>query len=196
MSYKIIAGLGNPGTEYENTRHNVGFGVVDKLIQTLNPLACTSKFKADICEAHPESGKVFLFKSKTYMNESGEPLGEFCRYYKIAPEEVLVIYDDLDLPVGKLRFSVGGSSGGHNGVQSIIDHLGVEFSRLRIGIGDNRAAGLPSEKYVLASFPPAEREIIEKAIEATHSISLKILGAGDAPSIQAAIAEYNKNLSE
>ncbi|HYD91832.1 MAG TPA: aminoacyl-tRNA hydrolase [Flavobacterium sp.] len=193
--YKVIIGLGNPGNEYTNTRHNVGYRALDTLIQRINPLTCQSKFNAEICEAQIEGAKVFFFKSKTYMNESGEPLGEFCRYYKIAPQEVLVMFDDVDLPTGKLRLSLGGSAGTHNGVKSVAEHLGSDFARLRIGIGDNRAVGLPSEEYVLASFKPDEREIIDQAVSAAADIALEA-SAKDTETIQSKIADYNKQLPQ
>src|SRR5687767_3579189 len=103
--FKLIAGLGNPGKQYEETRHNIGFVAADLLKSKWSTISCSSKFEAEICESHFGSQKVFILKSETFMNESGKPLGEFSRYYKMSPEEILVIYDDVDLPVGYLRLS-------------------------------------------------------------------------------------------
>ncbi len=193
MQIKLIAGLGNPGPKYANNRHNVGFMAAEKLREKWNVLACVSRFEALICEAHPPTGKIFILTSKTYMNESGKPLGEFARFYKIQPEETLVIYDDVDLPVGHLRLSENGSAGGHNGVLSVIENFGAGVWRLRIGIGDNRAVGIPSETYVLQNFKPEEKEIIEKSVEkAVEIIDLLLQNQLDPAKSQ--ITEFNKTL--
>ncbi|OGE85593.1 MAG: aminoacyl-tRNA hydrolase [Candidatus Doudnabacteria bacterium RIFCSPHIGHO2_02_FULL_46_11] len=193
---KLIAGLGNPATKYGGTRHNIGYEVLESLKNKWETINCSSKFEAEINEVRPQSdrgltsGKLYLFKSKTFMNESGKPLGEFARFYKIEPQEVLIIYDDVDLPVGHLRLSEGGSSG-HQGVLSIMENLEEDFWRLRIGIGDNRAVGLPSETYVLQKFKPEEKEIIKKSIEKSAEL-IEMLVKGE--DIKSEIAEFNKNL--
>ena len=190
---KIIAGLGNPGKEYLETRHNLGFRVVDLLYGKLNASKCSSKFHAEICEAQTSTGKIFLFKAATYMNESGQPLGEFARFYKINTEETLVIHDEIDLPVGHLRLSLGGSAGGHNGVKSVIEHIGESFLRLRIGIGDNRSTGINAEDYVLQTFKPEEREVVEKVIQISIEIVEMIL-QGDLEKVKMEISNFNQNL--
>ena len=192
---KLIGGLGNPGTQYRYNHHNVGFMAAEKLREKYNVLACVSRFEALICETHLETGKIFILTPKTFMNESGKPIGEFARFYKIEPQETLIIHDDLDLPLGHLRLSESGSAGGHNGVQSAIDNFGAEFWRLRIGIGDNRAVGMKSEDYVLQNFKPEEKEIITKSLEKSVEIISKLL-AGETPDqINNQIAEYNKSIS-
>lgn len=188
--FKLIAGLANPGRQYDNTRHNIGAAVLDELKKILPTIDCASKFDAEICEHHNDGEKVYLFKSKTFMNESGQPLGDFARFYKIKPEEVLVIYDDVDLPVGHLRLSEGGSSG-HQGVLSIMDHLGEDFWRLRIGIGDNRAVGLKSEDYVLQKFKPEETRFIQTAIERSVEV-IKLLLENNTDKAKKVIEEVNK----
>ena len=191
---RLIVGLGNPGEKYKPTRHNLGFKVAEELRNKWSVMACVSKFDALICEAHPETGKIFILTSETYMNESGKPIGEFARFYKITPEEVLVIYDDLDLPLGHLRLSEGGSSGGHNGVQSVIDNFGGNFLRLRIGIGSNRESGIPGEDYVLQKFRPEEGKIIEKSVAKAVEVT-EIVLKEDTDKIKNQIADYNKSLN-
>lgn len=164
---RLIVGLGNPGAEYEKTRHNVGFMVLDRLI---GPAGAESggtwhkvrEWKAEIARA---TSGLILCKPLSYMNLSGRTVGAVARYYKATPAEILVIYDDLDLPLGKLRLRLGGSAGGHNGIKSIIEHLGTQaFPRLRIGIG---AAGEQEGAitHVLGRFSPAETPVIEEAMD-------------------------------
>lgn len=197
---RLIAGLGNPGTKYKDTRHNVGFVVADLLRKKLNAISCASKFEADICELHQEGEKVFILKPATFMNKSGLPVGEFARYYKIEPEQTLIVYDDIDLPVGHIRLSQGGSAGGHNGVKSVIENFGQNFWRLRIGIGDNRLsaqagrAGVPSEVYVLQKFKPEEKEVIKKTAEKAVGIISKLLLGQSEAKIKTEITEYNKSV--
>ncbi|MBO8138095.1 MAG: aminoacyl-tRNA hydrolase [Desulfotomaculum sp.] len=164
---KMIVGLGNPGPEYSKTRHNVGFMVLDKLAGNLNTAVNKNKFKALMGEAEVNDEKVLLIKPQTYMNLSGEAVGRLAQWYKISPQDVVVIYDDMDLPLGKMRIRLKGSSGGHNGMKSIIAHLGTEnFPRIRIGIG----RGTESIKHVLSNFTKDEmkqvEEVLNNAVEA------------------------------
>jgi len=162
---RLIVGLGNPGKEYERTRHNVGWMVLDKLCEELGCSFSREKFDGLFAEYRTSDGnKVLLLKPLTFMNRSGESVGKFVRFYKLQPKEVLVVYDDLDLPLGKLRLRLKGSSGGHKGVLSVEHALGTkDFPRLRVGIGR------PERKeevvdYVLSPFKKEELDIIEKAV--------------------------------
>lgn len=133
---KLVVGLGNPGKEYEKTRHNAGFRVMDEIAKELSVELNQKKFKAHVAAARVQSEQVLLMKPQTFMNSSGEAVGEAMRFYHLTPQDILVIYDDLDLPVGKIRLREQGSAGGQNGVKSIIAHIGTqEFNRIRVGIG-------------------------------------------------------------
>jgi len=175
---KLIVGLGNPGKKYENTRHNAGWMVLDRLAVRLGISFSKEKFKGRLAEISLDDGrKVFLLKPLTFMNLSGESVGEFARFYKLKPQEILVVYDDLDLPLGKLRLRLKGSSGGHRGVLSIEQHLGSrEFPRLRIGIGRP-----PTKEevvnYVLSPFGKDELPILEEALEKAVDCLEEILKA-------------------
>lgn len=155
---KLIVGLGNPGKRYEKTRHNIGFQVIDRLSEKWGIPCRQTKFKGLYGTGVWRGVKVILLKPLTYMNLSGESVRQFVDYFKIAPEDIIVIYDDLDLPVGKIRLRQKGSSGGHNGMKSLIEHLGTqEFNRIRVGIG--RPHGRTSViDYVLSDFTEEEQE--------------------------------------
>ena len=161
---KLIVGLGNPGPKYAQNRHNLGFLVLDRLAEQLNatPWHLEKKFKAEIAEVELEGGRIILAKPQTYMNNSGEAVKPLVHFYKdeLSPDSVWVIHDDIDLNVGELRIKQGGSSGGQNGVQSIIDHLGPDFHRARIGIGQNDRPSQPAEVYVLKDMPKTELQHI------------------------------------
>lgn len=132
----ILVGLGNPGQKYENTRHNMGFLTVDLLAERQNVKLNKVKFKSAYNILHLGGQKVLVMKPQTFMNLSGEAVREAAQFYKIPPERVVVIYDDVSLPVGKLRVRPSGSAGGHNGIKNIIAHLGTDqFPRVKIGIG-------------------------------------------------------------
>lgn len=162
---KLIVGLGNPGKKYEATRHNVGFEVVDKLAQNLNISLKEEKWKGLFGFDTINGEKIFLLKPLTYMNLSGEAVRPLMDYYKINIEDVLVIYDDLDLPPGKIRLRQKGSHGGHNGIKSLLAHLGTEhFKRIRIGIG-RPESGTPVANYVLSTFSPSEKIEVASAID-------------------------------
>jgi len=163
---RLVAGLGNPGPEYAGTRHNVGFLVVDRLAEQFGTTWERST-RWDAISA--KCGEVFLLKLMSFMNRSGHPLFAIAQFYKIDPAEILVVLDDLALPLGRLRLRSGGGSGGHNGLESIIMQLGTEeIPRLRIGIGAAPSAG--SIDYVLSRFfeeeKPLVRSTIDRAVEA------------------------------
>lgn len=159
----IIAGLGNPTKEYEGTRHNVGFDVIDRLSEKYNIDVDTKKHRALIGKGMIAGRKVILVKPQTYMNLSGESIRSLVDYYKINPEEeLLVIYDDISLGTGQLRIRAKGSAGGHNGIKNIIAHLGSQvFPRIKIGVGE-KPRGYDLADYVLGHFSKAEREQMEE----------------------------------
>ena len=155
---KLLVGLGNPGKEYINTRHNIGFMVLDHFTATTE---WKSKWNALYTEININSEKILLIKPQTYMNLSGNALIEFVNFYKINLEDILVIHDDLDLPVGSYRLKINSSSGGHNGIKSIIERLGSNsFARLKIGIGNSKQ--IDTKDYVLGKFTKEEQDILEK----------------------------------
>ncbi|RKJ30218.1 aminoacyl-tRNA hydrolase [Butyricicoccus sp. 1XD8-22] len=164
---KLIVGLGNPGKQYEHTRHNIGFECIDALAEKWNAPLNQSKFNGLYATIHRPEGKVMLLKPLTYMNLSGECVRPIMDYFDIEIEDMIVIYDDLDLDVGKLRLRQKGSAGGHNGIKSLIHHLGTqEFNRIRVGIS-RPPAGMKVPDYVLSKFTKEEDPIIEEAVEKT-----------------------------
>lgn len=160
---KIIAGLGNPGKEYENTKHNVGFLTIDILAEKYDIKVNKIKFKGLIGEGMIGTEKVILVKPQTYMNLSGQCIREIVAFYKLDMEDLVVIYDDIDLPMGNLRIRKKGSAGTHNGMRSIIYDLQDDgFSRVRVGIGGERKGDLAN--YVISGFSGDDRKLIEEAI--------------------------------
>ena len=170
---KLVIGLGNPGPEYERTRHNAGYRVVDKLAAKHGWKWTERRSRAILASGTIGLEKVVLAKPITFMNLSGQAVGELVRWYKIQPEDVLVVYDELDLPVGKVRLRARGSAAGHNGLKDIINHLHTnEFPRLRIGIGHPTNSHIKGKDHVLST--PREDELIlletgeERAVEAVE----------------------------
>lgn len=163
----IIVGLGNPGTKYEKTRHNVGFIAIDLLAAKHGIKVNKIKFKALVGEGFIGSEKVLLVKPQTFMNLSGETLREICKFYKVESEEIFVLYDDIDIDVGRLRIRKKGSSGSHNGMKSIIYSLGFDdFPRFRIGVSKPQN-GQDLASFVLSKFRDDEIKDISKAIDNT-----------------------------
>ena len=161
---KLIVGLGNPGKEYEMTRHNTGFYCLDVLSDELNQSIDKEKFKGLYTKFKYKGEDVILLKPQTYMNNSGESVAAVMQFFKIPVEDLLVIYDDMDMPVGKLRLRQKGSAGGHNGIKSIISHIGTqEFDRIRIGIGKDKM--IPVVDWVLGKFPQEQQEDLNHALE-------------------------------
>lgn len=159
---KLIVGLGNPGKDYEKTRHNAGFMCIDEVASRLDFHFDTKKFKAILAMGFVNGEKVILMKPQTYMNLSGEAVGECVRFYNIPLEDIVIISDDLDLPVGKIRLRMKGSSGGQNGLKNIIAHLGTqEFKRIRIGVGNNKR--IDTKDYVLGKIAKEDAEAFEDA---------------------------------
>ncbi len=156
-----IVGLGNPGHEYHETRHNAGFLVVDRIADECGATINRSDFRSLYCKVNYQGYDILLVKPQTYMNLSGEAVAAITAYYKVNPDHVLVIYDDLDLPLGGLRFRQAGSAGGHKGLTSIINILKTQaIPRLRVGIG-RPPAPIPVVDYVLTKFTKLERPVVE-----------------------------------
>ena len=166
MSIRLIVGLGNPGPEYEQTRHNAGFWVVDNLAGSA--LTRETRFNALAAKPRVAGNEVWLLEPQTYMNRSGQSVGALARFYKIAPDEILVVHDELDLPPGSAKIKKGGSSGGHNGLKDITAALGTQdYWRLRIGIGHPRTMNLQQQvvDFVLHRPRKDEQTLINEALE-------------------------------
>ncbi len=162
MSIRIIAGLGNPGLEYRDTRHNVGFIEVDTLAaHTGVEWSFKKHFEALVAKAQIANRLVLLIKPWAFMNNSGQSLASLCGYFKVAEAEVVVVHDDITLALGQMKIAVSGSSGGHNGVTSVIGHLGADFIRFKIGIGSKSLPQMSLTDHVLGKFSPLERSLIE-----------------------------------
>lgn len=162
---KMIVGLGNPGAEYAKTRHNVGFMCIDALADRIGVDAWREWQQAVVCDAHLGAEKVVLVKPWTYMNESGRAVGSMMSYFKLDPADLIVIYDDMDIPCGTVRIRRKGSAGGHNGIKSILSHVGREdFARVRIGIG-RPLSGWTVVDHVLAPFMPEDLPKVKDAID-------------------------------
>lgn len=168
---KLIVGLGNPGSQYARTRHNVGFMVLEQLATDLSASwKPESKLKSEVALADLAGERVILAKPQTFMNLSGEAVQRILQFYKLDPTEVWVVFDDVDVPFGRLRLRAGGSSSGHQGVKSLIQHVGPDFLRARVGISLNDRTKEPSEEYVLKPFSTEEREELPLVIERAAAI--------------------------
>ena len=163
---RLIIGLGNPGEQYQKTRHNLGFLVVKKIAQKKEIVfRLESMYEAKFAEMGKLDNRIKLVQPQTFMNESGRAVGKIKNYYKVDSEDIWVIHDDVDLELGKIRISLGGTSAGHKGIQSIIDHLGPEFWRVRVGVG--RDEKIPTEAWVLKNFdnPKIVADIVDKVAD-------------------------------
>jgi len=160
---KLVVGLGNPGTKYQGTRHNVGFELIDRLASGGRGASFTRKFDGQMAETEIDFRRVLLLKPETFMNLSGRSVGQAVRFYKLEPHEILAVCDDLSLPVGKIRIRPGGSDGGQKGLRDIAAHLGTDqFPRLRIGIGEQGDSDAVA--YVLSRFRSPERAVIDDSL--------------------------------
>lgn len=161
---KLIVGLGNPGKKYENTRHNTGFAVIDKTLAKLNVELDKNKFNVDYTMINRNGEKIYILKPLTYMNLSGEAVAPFMKYFGIEPEDLVVVHDDLDLPVGKIRLRQSGSCGGQNGMRNIINLLGnSNIKRIRVGIGKDPL--IPVVDYVLGKTKKEDLEVYNQALD-------------------------------
>jgi len=160
---KLVVGLGNPGTKYQGTRHNVGFELIDRLASGGRGANFTRKFDGQMADTEIDFRRVLLLKPETFMNLSGRCVGQAVRFFKLEPHEILAVCDDLSLPVGKIRIRPGGSDGGQKGLRDIAAHLGTDqFPRLRIGIGDQ--GDTDAVDYVLSRFRGPERAVIDDSL--------------------------------
>ena len=184
----MVVGLGNPGKDYEKTRHNVGFLVLDELANRKNIPIQKLKYKALTNTTTMQGNRVLLMKPVTYMNLSGESVGQAARFYKLSPEQILVISDDVDLPVGKLRLRRRGSAGGHKGLTSIIQHLGTDqFPRIKIGVGGKPHPDYEMSDWVLGRFTTSDQKLIDETIRKAADAAEFFLAHG----IEDAMAKYN-----
>ena len=162
----LVAGLGNPGEKYEGTRHNAGFAVADELARRGGFAIQRVKFKALTAAAQLGGQGALVMKPTTYMNLSGEAVGEAARFYKLSPERVLVISDDVDLPLGKLRLRAAGSAGGHNGLKSVIQHLGTDrFPRLKVGVGGKPHPDYDLADWVLGKLQGEDKKLMDETVK-------------------------------
>ena len=187
----LIVGLGNPGRQYEATRHNMGFDVIDKLVEEYNVPQSGVKFNAMYGKGRIEGQPVILMKPLSYMNLSGGPVRDMANYFKIDPEtEMIVIYDDIDLEPGQLRIRKQGSAGGHNGIKDIIRQLGTEkFLRIKVGVGV-KPKGWDLADHVLGRFSTEDRKLVDEAIEkAAKAVDIMI-----SQGVDAAMNEYNRKV--
>ena len=183
----VIAGLGNPGREYEGTRHNVGFMTLDALADKYNIDVREKAHKALIGKGVIEGQKVILAKPQTYMNVSGESIRALVDYYKIVQEELIIIFDDISLEPGQLRIRKKGSAGGHNGIKSIIAHLGTqEFTRIKVGVGE-KPPKMDLADYVLGHFPKEEAETMTTAFKDGAAAVVDMMTEG----VEAAMNHFN-----
>ncbi len=177
---KIIVGLGNPGRKYERTRHNAGFMAVEKIARDLRADIMQRKYHALIEKTRIDSVEAMLIKPQTFMNESGRSVGAIVRYTHAAVTDLIVLHDELDLPLGAVRIKAGGGHGGHNGLRSLIEHLGsADFIRVRIGVG-RPGPDRDSADYVLSPVPAAEKEQFSKAVERAADAARAIVLEGPA----------------
>ena len=184
----IIAGLGNPSKEYEKTRHNAGFDTIDLLAEKLGIDLTEKKHRAYCGKGMIGTEKVLLLKPQTFMNNSGESLRDAADFYKVEPEQILVIYDDISLEPGQLRIRMKGSAGGHNGIKSIIAHLKTQdFPRIKIGVGA-KPERMDLADYVLSRFSPAEREKMEESFREGAEAVITFLKDGK----DAAMNQYDR----
>ncbi len=172
---KLIIGLGNPGKEYERNRHNAGYMALDFILRGDQAISCTSKFDAKICELHQRE-KVFFVYPETFMNNSGKAVKQIMDFYKIEPKDILVLHDEVDLPLGTIKFADNSGHAGHNGVASIIDELGTQqFNRIRIGVETRQDKTIPpTDAFVLQDFSDEElKQIPWDAIKARVEMELR-----------------------
>jgi PTH1 family peptidyl-tRNA hydrolase len=175
---KLIVGLGNPGKQYELTRHNVGFMVIDDLIKKLGvELKSERKLKAEVAITL-RAETLIIAKPETYMNLSGSSVAKIAQFYKISPQDIWVISDDLDLEFGTIRLRQGGSSGGHNGLKDIIEKIGDNFVRFRVGIKNEQSGIIPAEDFVLQKFNQTEQMQLQQIISKTLNLILESLQKG------------------
>jgi PTH1 family peptidyl-tRNA hydrolase len=174
---RVIAGLGNPGAQYAGNRHNIGFMAVDAIHRKLPFGPWTRKFKSEISEGEIDGEKVLLIKPQTFMNLSGEAVGEAMRFYKLQPSDIAVFHDELDLPAGKVRVKTGGGHGGHNGLKSLDAHCGKDYKRVRLGIGHPGVKDMV-HGHVLSDLAKADKSWLEPLLD-DIALNVSLLFKGD-----------------
>lgn len=176
----MVVGLGNPGTKYDNTRHNIGFAALDYICEKSGVKLDKAKFKALYGIWKYKDHKVVLLKPQTFMNLSGDAVGAAARFYKIKPENVIIIYDDVSMDVGKMRIRQKGSAGGHNGIKSIIGHIGDVFPRIKLGVGQKPHPDYDLADWVLGKFTDGDKKQLSEKFEGAYqSVQLIIDGQAD-----------------
>ena len=174
---KCFIGLGNPGPKYDKTRHNIGFMAIDRLSSDIDIELDKTKFKCNFGTGLLNGEKVMLVKPQTFMNLSGEGVRPLVDYYNIELEDIVVIYDDLDLPLGRIRLRQKGSGGGHNGIKSLTQHFGSEkYNRIRLGI-ERPPQGMPVTNYVLGKFPKADSQTVDKVLDVSSEACRSFVSA-------------------
>lgn len=187
----LLVGLGNPGKKHRQNRHNVGFMVIERFASRHAMTLSSVQNKAVVGDGHVAERRVILAKPQTYMNRSGDAVGPLARYYRIVPESVLVIYDDIDLAPGTIRLREKGGSGGHNGMKSIIQHLGQDFPRLRLGIGRPQGK-MPPAAYVLQDFGSDEELLLDAMLDKAVDVVETFLEEG----VDVAMSRHNGPVQE
>lgn len=179
MSISLVAGLGNPGREYTDTRHNFGWRVIDGLARR-HGLSWreSSRYQAQVARWDRPTNTIWFVKPLTYMNESGLSVGPLMRFHKMEPQQVVAVYDDLTLDLGLLKLTQTGSSGGHNGVASMLEHVGEGFARFRLGIGPKQPPEMDLKDFVLGKFTPEQLQIIDNNLENTLNALELLLNQG------------------
>lgn len=181
----IIAGLGNPGDKYKDTRHNMGFKAMDELFDMWQLTKYKKRFSSLFSAVKKYDSKIILLKPLTFMNESGQAIKKAMKFYKIPPQNIIVIYDDIDLPVGALRIRKSGGPGTHNGMRSIVNHIGKEFPRIRVGVGKGEKDLIA---HVLSKPSKPERELLKPTLQNAAKAADAIIHDG----IEKAMQGYNK----
>lgn len=188
----LIVGLGNPGAQYANNRHNVGFKIIDEIAKDFKFPEFTSKFQGQVSTGQIAGEKIILLKPMTYMNLSGQSVGECMRFYKIPVENVYVFYDEIDLALGKVKVKQGGGAAGHNGIKSLDQHLGQNYWRVRFGVDRPKISSMVSG-YVLQDFSSVEKPILDHMITITSREVPKLI-SGDVQGFMSEIARLKQQL--
>lgn len=176
MSISVVAGLGNPGSKYQNTRHNIGFGVVEALAKHLGAKWKTqAKFESEIAEITYSEQKILLVKPQTFMNHSGRALGALMRYRRLEPTNLLLVFDDITLDFARCKLSLNGSAGGHNGVADLLSQVGTGFGRFRIGVGAKTHKSMDLADYVLSQFSGDESKLLNEQMPTYVEHLLRII---------------------
>ncbi|WP_317993536.1 aminoacyl-tRNA hydrolase [Bartonella gliris] len=187
----LIAGLGNPGSQYQNNRHNIGFMAVDAIYQSFSFSPWSKKFQAEISNGLINGEKTLLIKPQTFMNLSGQAIGEALRFYKLDLKNLIIIHDELDLPLGGVRIKIGGGSNGHNGIKSIDAHCGTDYCRIRLGIGHPGSKELVHQ-HVLGNFTKSDQEWLPLLLDAIAK-NIALLIKGDTSLFMHKILQATKN---